>query len=178
MARHIEWALQVELAAQLRKWLPDDAQFTALDGVARDRTSGAMRRLRGFAAGWPDCLILCGHTKPIALELKAPDGRIEPSQRAMRERLVKAGVVWWQACSVNGAMVAIAESGLRFRKIVNKRGKVERWQMPQLEPYEVPRRDPDEKRPAHPRALEQGRERLRRWRARRRAAAGTEAQAN
>lgn len=61
-------------------------------------------------------------------------------------------------------------SGMKFRKIINEDGSLERWKKPRLADWEVPRRDPSAPRPRHPEVLAQRRRVQRRWRARRRAA--------
>jgi hypothetical protein len=47
-------------------------------------------------------------------------------------------------------MWALAQSGVRFRTIVHEDGTVERWQQPELPPWEVPKRNPQERRPRAP----------------------------
>jgi hypothetical protein len=165
-----EWAEQVKLASLLDRWLSDDAVWTATDPVARLAVSGLMRRLRGVKRGGPDCLVWCRHTRPIVVELKSPGGKCSPAQRETREKMLRAGIIWWEARSANAAMVALAESGVKFHKIVNADGSVERWKRPRLARWEVPRRSPSEPRPQHPEVLAQRRKVQRRSRARRRAA--------
>jgi hypothetical protein len=54
MARRWEWEQQVLLATLLAKWIDPATTFaTAVETVARDATSGAMRRKRGVVAGVP-----------------------------------------------------------------------------------------------------------------------------
>src|SRR5262249_34205159 len=80
--------------------------------------------------------------------------------------MIAAGCVWWESRSANGAMVALAESGLKFRKIVHADGTVERWKKPRLADWEKPRRDPAEPRPLHPVVAAERRAARRRWRLR------------
>jgi hypothetical protein len=42
------------------------------------------------------------------------------------------------------------ESGVPFRTIVYEDGTIERWQQPELPVWEVPKRDPHERRPRAP----------------------------
>jgi hypothetical protein len=65
-------------------------------------------------------------------------------------------------------MAALVESGVTFREI-EREGAVERWEQPDLEPWEVPRQSPRERRPRHPALLERDREVQRRRRERLRA---------
>lgn len=166
-----EFREQIRLAESLSKWLPDDAFFSATDGVARSPISGFVRKMRGCKSGVPDILIWCHHTKPIAVELKAPGNRCTASQKAVRLKMIAAGVIWWEALTANSAMVAIAESGLKFRTIISESGARERWVKPKLESWELPRANPSAARAQqHPAVVLQRREAQRRWRERRRVA--------
>ena len=91
-------------------------------------------------------------------------------QREVRQSLIKSGVQWWVCKSARAAMWALKESGWKFCVIVCSDGSVERWRQPALEPWEVPRRDPAERRPQHPRVAAERREAAWRRRARRLAA--------
>jgi hypothetical protein len=42
------------------------------------------------------------------------------------------------------------EAGLPFRTIVHEDGAIERWQQPELPEWEVPKRNPHERRPRAP----------------------------
>jgi hypothetical protein len=57
---------------------------------------------------------------------------------------------WWVCRSANAAMWALRESGVQFRTIVHEDGTIERWQQPKLPAWEVPKRDPYERRPRAP----------------------------
>ncbi|MBO0754285.1 MAG: hypothetical protein J2P54_00360 [Bradyrhizobiaceae bacterium] len=113
MSLRWEWTEQAEL---LDSWPPADAVWAAADPVARSAVSGLMCRLSDVKRGVPDCLAWCRHTRTIAVELKS----------RMREKMLSAGVIWWEARSANAAMVALAESGARLRRIINADGTVER----------------------------------------------------
>jgi hypothetical protein len=47
-------------------------------------------------------------------------------------------------------MWALYKSGVPFRTIVYEDGTVERWQQPKLPAWEVPKRNPHERRPLAP----------------------------
>ena len=112
-------------------------------------TSGAMRKRRGVKPGVPDVLIwYLGQS--ITIELKSRRGQCSPSQRSAREALLRAGALWWVARSARAAMCALYESGLPFRTIVHEDGTLECWQQPELPAWEVPKRDPHERRPRAP----------------------------
>ena len=168
MANH-EWREQVRLAGLLDKWLDDTCSFaTATDPVTSSALSGWLRRRRGVKAGTPDTLIW-HRGKSITIEMKSRGGRCSPAQRAVRSALIRSGVQWWVCKSAHAAMWALKESGVKFRLFVRSDGAVERWRQPALEPWEVPRRDPSERRPMHPRTAAQRREAARRRRERQRA---------
>jgi hypothetical protein len=150
MARREEWGQQVLLASLLDKFLdPDRATWTATDPVAASALAGAMRRKRGVKPGVPDTLVW-NRGRCIAIEMKSPGGRCSPSQKVMRESLLRAGCVWWECRSANAAMWALAKSGVRFREYIDEDGATARWRQPRLARWEVPRRDPTEERPQHP----------------------------
>jgi hypothetical protein len=103
------------------------------------------------------------------LETRGAGGAVQRSVRCVRRCLIRAGCQWWVCKSAHAAMWALAKSGVKFRVIVRSDGSVQRWRQPALEPWEVPRRDPSERRPMHPRVAAERREALRRRRERQRA---------
>jgi hypothetical protein len=169
--RRWEWHQQVLLSRLLDEWLDPGCSFaTAIDNVASSALSGFVRKKRGVVAGLPDNLVVHWRKRTgcvvVFLELKSPGGKCSPSQRAVREALLRSGAQWWVCRTADAAMWALSKSGVKFRVIVNKDGTVERWQQPRLEPWEVPRRDPSEPRPQHPEVAERQRAAQRQWRAR------------
>jgi hypothetical protein len=83
--------------------------------------------------------------------------------------LQQAGADWWECRSPNAAVWALAQSGVPFNMIVHSNGTVQTGRQPELAPWEVPRRDPAEPRPAAPELTQQRRSRQQRWRQRQRA---------
>jgi len=146
MARREEWQEQKKLARLLDKWLDPACTFwTATDPVASSVTSGAMRKKRGVKPGVPDVLVWY-RGKSIAIELKSRRGQCSRSQRLVRE----AGAHWWVARSARAAMWALRKSGVTFRTASNDDGTLECWQQPKLPAWEVPKRNPHERRPRAP----------------------------
>ena len=47
-------------------------------------------------------------------------------------------------------MWALCKSGVKFRTRANDDGTLDRWQSPKLPAWEVPKRDPQERRPRAP----------------------------
>jgi hypothetical protein len=150
VSRREEWNEQVKLSLLLDKWLDPTCTFwTATDPVAPSATSGAMRKKRGVKAGVPDTLVL-HRGKLVAIEMKSRQGRCTPSQRAARLAILAAGGNWWEARSAHAAMWALRKSGVMFRTLVHEDGTTERWQQPELQAWEVPKRNPHERRPRAP----------------------------
>jgi len=150
MARREEWQEQVKLSLLLDKWLdPTCTLWTATDPVAPSATSGAMRKKRGVKPGVPDVLVWY-RGKSITIELKSRRGQCSRSQRLVREALLRAGARWWVCCSAHAAMWALRKSGVPFRTIVHEDGTLECWQQPELPAWEVPKRNPHERRPRAP----------------------------
>jgi len=112
-------------------------------------TSGAMRKKRGVKPGLPDTLVL-HRGKLVTLELKSQQGQCSRPQRLVRERLLRAGAQWWVARSARAAMWALRKSGVTFRTASNDDGTLECWQQPKLSAWEVPKRNPHERRPRAP----------------------------
>jgi hypothetical protein len=167
MARREEWLLQCEVARLFGTWLPADCYWTSTDATTTSPKTAKMRRLRGCKAGAPDIWILyCGRL--ITIELKSKSGRCTPSQRAAREALLRAGADWVECRSVSAVMQAVHEAGVPLNMIAHSDG-IECWRQPALEPWEVPRRHPDELRPRAAEVAEKHRDMMRVWRGRRRA---------
>jgi hypothetical protein len=97
----------------------------------------------------PDVLVWY-RGKSITIELKSRRGQCSPSQRATREALLRAGAQWWVCRSADAAMWALGKSGVRFRTLSNDDGTLECWQQPKLPAWEVPKRNPHERRPRAP----------------------------
>jgi len=101
VARRWKWEEQVKLCALLSRWLPADAFFSAIDNIARDATSGAMRQRRCVVPGLPDCLIVY-RGRLIAVELKSPSGKCTSAQREVRKALLRSGCRWFECISARG----------------------------------------------------------------------------
>ena len=150
MARREEWREQVKLARLLDKWLEPACTFwTATDPIAPSVSSGAMRKKRGVKPGVPDVLVWYPGGS-ITIELKSRRGQCSQSQRAVREALLRAGAQWWVCRSANAAMWALYKSGVPFHTIAHEDGTIERWQQSELPAWEVPKRNPHERRPRAP----------------------------
>jgi hypothetical protein len=148
MLRREEWQEQIKLAVLLDTWLDPACTFwTATDPVAPTAMSGFLRKRRGVKPGVPDILVWY-RRKSITIELKSQRGQCSPSQRAVREALLRAGSRWWVCRSAEAAMWALYK--VPFRVLSNDDGSIVRWQQPELPAWEVPKRDPHERRPRAP----------------------------
>jgi hypothetical protein len=145
-----EWREQQNLCRLLNTWLPDDAFWTAIDTVARSATAGAMRKRRGVKAGLCD-VIVWYRRRTYCIELKGPYGQCRPAQRLVREQMLRAGVSgFWFCRTAESVLVVLADNGVKFRTLVNADGTTECWQRPALEPWEIPKTEPRERRPRPP----------------------------
>jgi hypothetical protein len=148
--RREEWQEQKKLARLLDKWLDRDrAWWTATDPVAASALSGAIRKQRGVKPGVPDVLVWYDG-KSITIEMKSRQGKCSRRQRLARGGLLQAGAQWRLCRSARSAMFTLYEAGVPFRAIVHDDGRIECWQQPELQPWEVPKRDPHERRPRAP----------------------------
>jgi hypothetical protein len=148
--RREEWQEQKKLARLLEKWVDRTrAWWTATDPVAPNAISGAIRKARGVKPGVPD-IVVWYDGQSITIELKSRRGKCSRAQRMAREGLLRAGVQWWVCRTAHSAMWALAQSGVPFRTIVHKDGTIECWHQPELPAWEVPKRNPHERRPRAP----------------------------
>jgi hypothetical protein len=85
----------------------------------RGYVNAAHLRAMGMTAGVPDLLIL-KDGKLHALELKAPKGRLTPSQRGVLERMVHCGALVAVAHSIDEALVTLEFWGILRRDSSNR----------------------------------------------------------
>jgi hypothetical protein len=91
--RRPEQALHRACAQFLDIALPSDAcWFHPPNGGARSPVEAAIFKGLGVKAGVPD-LVIVYRGRFIAIELKGPNGRLTPAQKAMHGRLQGAGAV-------------------------------------------------------------------------------------
>src|SRR5437879_13666114 len=85
----------------------------------RGWVNAAALKAMGMTAGVPDLLILkAGQLH--ALELKAPGGRLTPSQRGIMERMMECGALVAVAHSIDEALVTLEFGGLLRRNSSNR----------------------------------------------------------
>src|SRR5262249_6642897 len=103
--------------------------WTSNENVPSSPRHGYVRKQRGIVAGLPDLMVIC-RGRVIFVELKTKLGRLSPSQRACRGRLLAAGVRWgWCWRSV---LAALRRSGVVLG---------EGYELPVLGAWEKPVRD-------------------------------------
>jgi hypothetical protein len=80
----------------------------------RGWVNAAALKAMGMTAGVPDLLILKAG-QLYALELKAPSGRLMPSQRGVMERMMECGALVAVARSIDEALVTLEFWGILKR---------------------------------------------------------------
>jgi hypothetical protein len=84
----------------------------------RGFVNAAALKAAGMTAGVPDLLILKGG-KLYALELKAPSGRLSPSQRLVGARMEECGAEVSVAHSIDEALVTLEYWGILKRSVAS-----------------------------------------------------------
>jgi len=153
---------QIKLKKLLEKWLP--CFWSMLENRPRSAMAGMIQKHRGVRSGMPDCYVVY-RGKPIHIELKSPIGTLSKTQRQVRLELLADGAVWWMARSANAAMAALSRSGVKFNTIVHADGTIERWQPPELHPWEEPTQNSSGRHLSRPELTARRREAKRRRRA-------------
>lgn len=102
-----EQQLQISVAQLLDVALPADAVwFHVPNGGGRGRAEAGIFKAMGVKAGVPD-LWLFYRNKTFAIELKAGRGRHSADQILMQARLVRAGVLFGEARSLDDVIAAL-----------------------------------------------------------------------
>ncbi len=90
---HDERKLHIAIWDWMQLALPPDAvAFHPANGEYRTAKTGALLKRMGVVAGVPDFLIFW-NGRTLAIEVKAPGGRVLPAQIKMGQRLLRAGVM-------------------------------------------------------------------------------------
>lgn len=111
--------LQRAVVRALRQILPHNAiVHHCANEVTEPGPRGAKRQAilvgMGVHAGFADLMILCDG-RVLFLELKAPKGRLRPSQEAFRDAVMAQGFGWALVRSLDDALTALADHGLSTR---------------------------------------------------------------
>lgn len=114
--RHIEDDLTAAVAELLRYSIhPElkDLWSHIPSGGQRSAKAGAKLKSFGTARGWPDFLFLAPMTLggPAGMELKTPDGKLNPYQVIFRDALISAGYRWAVCRSMGEAIAQLKEWG-------------------------------------------------------------------
>lgn len=98
--------------------LPDSAVFLHIPmGERRDAVTGAKLKAMGAKAGSPDFMIFyMGNA--YAVELKRDGGKLSPSQKDMRDRMLRAGVAWATVHRMTALERALREWGIPLKASV------------------------------------------------------------
>ena len=111
--------LQRVVVRTLRQILPRTAIIHhCANEVTEPGPRGAKRQAilvgMGVHAGFADLMILCDG-RVLFLELKAPKGRLRPSQEAFRDAVMAQGFGWALVRSLDDALTALANHGFATR---------------------------------------------------------------
>jgi hypothetical protein len=163
--RREEWTEQTRLAALLEEYLdPGFTFWTSLENKPLSLLSGIFQKRRGIRSGLPDVLVIFqqtpGRVLIVFVELKSRAGVATRAQKQLRLELLRAGAAWWMTRSARAALMALHLSGVVFGS---------QWAPPQLEPWEGPFPDPNERLPQAPEVAAQRRAARQRSRERQRA---------
>ena len=111
--------LQRVVVCTLRQILPRTAIIHhCANEVTEPVPRGAKRQAilvgMGVHAGFADLMILCDG-RVLFLELKAPKGRLRPTQEAFRDAVRTQGFGWALVRSLDDALTALADHGFSTR---------------------------------------------------------------
>lgn len=110
-----EQAIQKAVVAHLHARAESHVYFFhPANGGKRSVIEGAIFKSLGVRAGTPDLIILRAG-KMYCLELKAPGGRLSPSQRIAIERLEHCGAAVATASSIDEALITLECWGILRR---------------------------------------------------------------
>ncbi len=113
--RRPEQQIQQAVVAHLRLRAEPKVFFWSTPNEGkRGFVNAAALKASGMTAGVPDLLILKGG-QLHALELKAPGGRLSPSQRGIAERMLECGALVAVAHSLDEALVTLEFWGVLKR---------------------------------------------------------------
>lgn len=119
-----EAAIQKRIVAHLRAALPAPGMVHASGHEQRGHGQDAKRRQgilkdMGTLAGFPDLIVLApgadGSGRVLFIEVKAPKGSLQPSQRAFRDAAQAMGFAWAVARSEDEALAAVEAAGIITR---------------------------------------------------------------
>jgi hypothetical protein len=104
-----EQSLQRSVIQHLRWRAPRDVWFAHYPGGGwRSRTEAAIFKGLGVKAGTPDLIVIRGG-RTFALELKAPGGRLSPTQIACHGDMRRAGATVAVATGIDQALALLSE---------------------------------------------------------------------
>jgi hypothetical protein len=115
--RQIEDDLTIAVAELLRYAIRPEVKYLWSHmpmGENRDAKTGAKLKAFGTARGWPDFIFLAPLSLggPAAMELKTPDGQLNPFQVIFRDAFTGAGFRWALCRSMGEAVAQLNEWGL------------------------------------------------------------------
>jgi len=115
--RRDELQLQRAIAQLLDAALCEPAVWTTFPAGGGGRVRGAILNGAGLKAGWPDIQIVY-RCRYYGLELKSARGELSPAQRAMFDRLARAGGMVAVVRSLDEAIAKLQEWRIPLRLAV------------------------------------------------------------
>lgn len=107
-----EFKLGCAVAKYLRTALPPRVLWSHLPfGEHRNEVTGSRLKSMGTQRGWPDYLVIANEGV-LALELKAPKGKLSPEQIAFADAHVAAGGAHAVCRSLDEVEAALRRAGL------------------------------------------------------------------
>ena len=105
--------LQKLCAQYLRRALPKDIAWTAVESSGRGGRDGARQKAKGVNAGWMDLqFILPPFGTYLGIELKSKTGSPSKEQKDMGAKIVAAGGFWFPAKSLGDVEYILRSFGV------------------------------------------------------------------
>jgi VRR-NUC domain len=92
----------------------------------RSKTDAGLAKAMGQQAGTPD-LIFCSNGRFLAVELKAPDGRLSPAQEFTHASIRAAGGVVMVCRSLDDVVTVLTAIGVPVRAHLDQRAAPATW---------------------------------------------------
>jgi len=111
-----EARVQAAVVAWVRAAAPHALIFAVPNGGLRSKAEASRLKWTGVVAGIPDLVVVAPGGRVFFIEVKAPDGRLSPEQRAIHESLVALGAPPAIVRSIDDVRLAFAAWGLSTRE--------------------------------------------------------------
>ena len=116
MSRNAEARIQAAIVEWVRTVAPDVLVYAVPNGGLRTKAEAALLRWTGTLAGVPDLAVVAAGGRVYHMEVKTPDGRVSPEQRALMMRLTALGAGVAVVRSIDDVRTAFAAWGISTRE--------------------------------------------------------------